>query len=350
MDEHSLREKLLSDKVKALRCPLSEEKDTPYSPLYLSSLMAGDHLTFNLYLKVADKGGEEIKFLPFLAPGDILQEVWLNRLKELGIDRLYLHNSDLDRSIAHLNNHLQVLRHQGPEHTEELLTVFSEHLNLSLRRAFQSPTMGKSIQAAQNQVDDLLEVLQKEPRTLKIVWKILYKDYSLYNHSINVCLLCAAMMSFLKRPQEECRAMGLAGLFHDVGMTRMSQEIFIKDRKLSPEEWGEIKNHPWLGYQMLRAEVALASIPMETMRLALEHHENADGSGYPQGLTLSQQHPWSRVIRLLDSYESLTTNRPYRGAQTPFITLKILQEQKGPRGPIYDAQVLKNFINFLTTA
>jgi HD-GYP domain-containing protein (c-di-GMP phosphodiesterase class II) len=350
MDERSIREKLFSDKVKILRCPTGDQKDSPYSPIYLSALMAGDHLTFSLYLKVADKGGTAIKYLPFWAPGEILQQAWLKRLNELGIDRLYLHKRDLDRSIAHLNNHLQVLRHQAPEHTQELLTVFSEHLNLSLRRALHSPRMGRSLQLAQNQVDDLLEVLQKEPRTLKMVWKILYKDYSLYNHSINVCLLGAAMMIHLRRPREECRAMALAGLFHDVGMTRMPQEVFSKEGRLSPEEWGEIKNHPWLGYQMLRAEVALACMPLEVMRLALEHHENADGSGYPQGLPLARQHPWTRVIRLLDSYESLTVSRPYRVALAPFATLKILQEERGPRGPIYDVQVLRNFIEFLTQA
>ena len=87
-------------------------------------------------------------------------------------------------------------------------------------------------------------------------------------------------------------------------------------------------------------------VPDEVLRLILEHHENADGSGYPQALPLSRQHPWTRIMRVLDSYDSLTINRPYRAAYKPFEAIKILQETKGPRGPVYDLQTLKNFIRF----
>jgi HD-GYP domain-containing protein (c-di-GMP phosphodiesterase class II) len=96
------------------------------------------------------------------------------------------------------------------------------------------------------------------------------------------------------------------------------------------------------------AGASLSYLPEEVLRLTLEHHENADGSGYPRGLPLHRQHPWTRIIRLLDSYDSLTVNRPYREAFKPFNTLKILQETQGPRGPIYDSQIMKNFITFLT--
>ncbi len=82
--------------------------------------------------------------------------------------------------------------------------------------------------------------------------------------------------------------------------------------------------------------------------MTLEHHENADGSGYPRGLPLSRQHPWTPIIRLLDSYDSLTVNRPYREAFKPFSSLNILKDTRGPRGPIYDSQIMKIFITFLT--
>jgi len=155
---------------------------------------------------------------------------------------------------------------------------------------------------------------------------------------------------FLKKPPDQARAMGLAGLLHDVGMTRISQGILTKAGPLSPQEWSEVKNHPWLSYQIMRGQAALACLPLEPLRVALEHHENADGSGYPQSLPLSRQHPWSRVIRLLDTYESLTVNRPYREAQAPFAALKIIQDSQGPRGPLYDLETLKSFIAFLSLA
>ena len=85
----------------------------------------------------------------------------------------------------------------------------------------------------------------------------------------------------------------------------------------------------------------------EVMQLVLEHDENADGYGYPQGLPLGKQHPWTRIIRLVDAYDGLTGHRPCRQALTPFAALKVLQDQIGPHGRIFDHRTLINFIRFL---
>lgn len=188
---------------------------------------------------------------------------------------------------------------------------------------------------------------------MKMMWKILYHDYNLYNlynHSLNLCLMGVAFLLFLKYSATECRDLGVAALFHDIGMTRIPQGIVCKKGPLTLEEKAEIRTHPEKGYQILRkkTEASPASMPKEALRLTLEHHENADGSGYPRGLPLSRQHPWTPIIRLLDSYDSLTVNRPYREAFKPFNSLKILKDTHGPRGPIYDSQLMKNFITFLT--
>jgi len=350
MDDGSVRDKLLSAKVKTVHLSSWEARSAPYTPLSISVLILGEKITFNLYLKVAGKERQDFEFLPFLKKGEAWEHRWLERLANKGLDRLYFHNDDLERMIAYLNNYLQLLKHQSKKVSPELLAVFSEHLNFSVRRACQSPRLGPAIKVGQSQVEGLIKWLQQDPGAVKLVWKILYHDYNLYNHSINLCLMGVAFLLFLKYSATESRDLGLAALFHDIGMTRIPQEIIFKEGPLTPEERAEIRTHPELGYQILkkRAGGSLSLLPKEVPILALEHHENADGSGYPQGLPLSRQHPWTRVIRLLDSYDSLTVNRPYRGAFKPFNTLKILQETHGPRGPIYDLQTMKNFITFLT--
>jgi len=141
----------------------------------------------------------------------------------------------------------------------------------------------------------------------------------------------------------------MAGLLHDIGMTRIPQEIILKEGPLTPGERTEVNQHPALGHRLLSKGTSLAYVPNEVLRLALEHHENADGSGYPLGLPLTRQHAWTRILRLLDSYESLTANRPHRPAYKPFEAVKILQEMRGPRGPQYDPLTLKKFLSFLTT-
>jgi HD-GYP domain-containing protein (c-di-GMP phosphodiesterase class II) len=173
----------------------------------------------------------------------------------------------------------------------------------------------------------------------------MYRDYTLYNHSVNVAVLAMAMGAHLKKSKKECLALGLAGLFHDLGLIKISEEITSKKEPLTPEEWGTLKKHPCFGYRLLKGN---AEIPMASLRLVLEHHENADGSGYPQGLELKGQHPLTRILALLEAYDGLTIFRPYRPRYTPFAALKILQEERGGRGgPAFEPKTLKKFIEFL---
>jgi len=176
------------------------------------------------------------------------------------------------------------------------------------------------------------------------VWELLYQNYTLYNHSLNVCLLGIGLMLFLHKSKHESLIMGLACIFHDLGLTRIPEELLYRPEPLTPEEKETVKKHPQLGYQVLKETNAM---PSEVMQLVLEHHENANGTGYPQGLPPGKQHPWTRIIRLVDTYDGLTGHRPFRQALKPFAALKVLQDQVGPKERIFDHRTLKNFIRFL---
>lgn len=349
MDENSIRDKLLTSEIKTVHRSWSDAQSSPYTSINLSVLIPKERITFNLYLKVAQKGSQDVSYPLFLKEGEAWERQWLDLLTQKGIDRLYFLNEDLELVIGYLNNYLQILKYESAKVTPELLAVFSEQLHYSIRKAYQSPRFGPGVQKAQALVEDLIESLQQDPGAMKLVWKVLYHNFNLYTHSINLCLIGTAFMLFLKKAPKESRDLGLAGLFHDIGMTRIPQEIILKDGPLTPGERAEVNHHPAMGHRLLSKGTSLAYLPNEVLRLSLEHHENADGSGYPLGLPLNRQHPWTRIMRLLDTYEALTVTRPYRAAYKPFEAVKILQEARGPRGPIYDPQTLKLFIAFLIT-
>jgi len=349
MEENSLREKLLTSEVKTVQRSWNDAQSSPYIPINLTVLIPKERITFNLYMKVAQKGSQEVSFPLFLKEGEAWECQWQELLAQKGIDRLYFLKEDLERVIGYLNNYLQMLKYESAKVTPELLAVFSEQLHYSIRKAYQSPRFGPGVQKAQGLVEDMIERMQQDPGAMKLIWKVLYHNFNLYTHSINLCLLGTAFMLFLKKSARESRDLGLAGLYHDIGMTRIPQEIILKDGPLTPGERVEVNHHPAMGHRLLSRGTSLAYLPNEVLRLSLEHHENADGSGYPLGLPLARQHPWTRIIRLLDTYEALTVTRPYRAAYKPFEAVKILQESRGSRGPIYDPPTLKNFIAFLVT-
>lgn len=342
MNVAELRQRFLEQDVRVQRRP-ADTQDSPYVPIHLEGLMAGERLTFSLYLKVTAGALGEVQVSLYLAEGEVLEGSWLDKLKTLEVRQLYLHHQDLDKAIAYLNNHLLV-KSGGEVQSPHEFCVMREHLNFTLRRAFTSPHLGQHAVLAKSSLNKLLNSLGRQGLTWKFIWDLLYKDYTLYNHSVNVAVLGMSMAVFLRKSRQECLIMGMAGLFHDLGLTRIKEDIIFKLEPLMSEEWELLKKHPCLGYQLLKGN---AEIPVGALRLVLEHHELADGSGYPQGLALGRQHPLTRVLSLLEAYDGLTLYRPYRPRQTPYEALKTLQEQTGSRGKAFEPRTLKKFIEFL---
>jgi HD-GYP domain-containing protein (c-di-GMP phosphodiesterase class II) len=346
MDTTNLWQQFLNQNLKILRRPTPKQENTPYLPILLKVMMAEERITFPVYLKVSEGEKGEIKFLPYLEEGEILQRPWMESLERVEIERLYFHEQDLDRVVAYLNNHL-LLTSADPGHYKDRFCILREHLSMSLHRAFQSPHLGANVKLAKKSLGNLAKFMGQRGFPWKLVWEMLHRDYTLYNHSVNVGIMGMALMVYLKKPGRDCLTVGLAGLLHDLGLTHLNEEIVNKIEPLHPEEREILNRHPALGYRLLKKN---PQIPVDTLRLILEHHERADGSGYPQGLPLSQQHPYTRVLFILEAYDGLTTFRPYRPAHSPFAALKILQGQQGAQGPACEIHTLKKFIQFLALA
>ena len=133
-------------------------------------------------------------------------------------------------------------------------------------------------------------------------------------------------------------------LFHDIGLTKIDPDILYKSGPLTEAERLEIQRHPELAVDMLQES---PEILPGALRLVLEHHENADGSGYPRGVSQGDQHTYTPLLRLVDAYDALTSPRPYRPAHMPLKALSIIQQQWGKGGPVFDRALLAQFIKFL---
>lgn len=143
------------------------------------------------------------------------------------------------------------------------------------------------------------------------------KDYSSIMHSINVMALALKYAFHMNFSSGEAKLLGLCGLLHDVGKTKINNEILAAPRKLTNEEFAEMKSHTILGYKIL---IACKFNSKEIAACALDHHEKIDGSGYPNGKTRISQ--ISQIIGIIDCYEALTNDtRPYRSAMDAYNAL-----------------------------
>jgi diguanylate cyclase (GGDEF)-like protein/PAS domain S-box-containing protein/putative nucleotidyltransferase with HDIG domain len=127
-------------------------------------------------------------------------------------------------------------------------------------------------------------------------------------HSFQVSNLCKQIGKEMKLGGDELKELEQAGLYHDIGKISIPDAILNKPGKLTEEEFEIIKSHTEVGYQILRAADEYSDLATH----ALHHHERWDGNGYPGKLKGKDIPLYARIITVVDSYEAMTADRPYR--------------------------------------
>jgi putative nucleotidyltransferase with HDIG domain len=164
-----------------------------------------------------------------------------------------------------------------------------------------------------------------------------FKDNDTGGHSQRVSL-CA---------REVALRMGIAGdalehiaqgaLLHDIGKIAVPDSILRKPGTLSDEEWATMRRHPDTGFQMLKA----IHVPDEIARVVRQHHEKYDGTGYPLGLRGTDITVGARIFSVVDFYDALSSDRPYRKAM-PFD--QVVDQMRQETGRYFDPEVLDTFL------
>ena len=135
------------------------------------------------------------------------------------------------------------------------------------------------------------------------------KDINVHGHSMRVGTYGTAIAQALGMSENEMAGVRAAGFLHDIGKVAVDRYLFNKADPLNPAEFRQIADHTVLGYDIVKdVEFPWASIP-EVVR---SHHERADGTGYPDGLLLSDMRPEVRIVALADTFEAMTSERTYR--------------------------------------
>lgn len=131
-------------------------------------------------------------------------------------------------------------------------------------------------------------------------------------HSERVTAYTMVLADVMGVPSEELYHIERGALLHDIGKIGVPDRVLLKPGPLDEEEWAEMRKHPVVGYGMCRRIDFLAGAAM----IVLHHHERWDGKGYPEGIKGSDIHPGARMFSVVDAYDAMTTDRPYRQAFT----------------------------------
>lgn len=248
----------------------------------MSDAKPGMCLAYNMY----DADGHTL-----ICSGSTLSKFYIKKLNEYGFNGVYI-NDDLSEDI-------EIEPVISPDlRTEGLVTVRNSDVD-------GCKEVAKKI---------VSQVLHKGVLSLDLTDLRCFDGYT-YAHSVNVAVLACIIGFGLKMNEASLEQLVMAGLLHDLGKLVIPPEILNKPARLTNDEYEVMKQHATLSYEMIKERWDISA---QVKAAVLYHHENVDGSGYPQGIYGDNMTIFTKILHVADVYDALVSRRPYKNPYSPF--------------------------------
>lgn len=301
---------------------------------FLAAVLALAIILSRLMQRIVSRPFDElVSLLDQIAAGNLTAKVKFgqNRLRET--DTLLQAVDEMQREIFSLFQNLNEKTAMIRENHEEIASLYE-----------QASAMNEELRQLLNEKKTLVDELQQSYLSMvrALANAIEAKDVYTKGHCERVSAYAVALGRCRGLTDEELLTLKIAGLLHDIGKIAVPAIVLNKTEKLRPEEFDLIKSHPEAGYHILEG------IPFldRTCKIIRQHHERMDGHGYPQGLSESDIDPLARILTVCDSFDAMTTSRPYRLAAMS--TQQAFQELTDHSGTQFDRELVPLFIECFT--
>lgn len=267
--------------------------------------------------------------------GTKLTESTIERLKKQFIQSVYIKSEvkvDLEEVLPQEERKAGILEFK--DFTEGVLSQASRASRSNIRKKIKiNNTLNKRMDMIAR---DLIKKVNFRNK-LSVVDIKSKKDY-LYEHQINVCVLAIYLGRKLGLTSSKLIHLAKAALIYDYGNFLIDGSYVLENRKLTEDEIKRMQKHTEKGYNYFRNNT---DFTLTEVLPALEHHERVDGKGYPMGKTGDEIHLYSKIIAIVDAYDSLTSDRPFRRAYPQCEALELLM---GSAGRAYDFDLTQLFV------
>jgi putative nucleotidyltransferase with HDIG domain len=244
-----------------------------------------------------------------IPPGTKLNRKLIEQLKEMDLKEIKIKSA---KAVKEEINKKEI----GQEKYRKNLDDFSE----TYKKAYYMKKVDfRTVRSLTEEAMEISDYLDLED-ALKITRDI---DNYTYSHSLHVGILANKFGKWLNLKGNRLCNLTTAALLHDIGKSKVKKEIITKPASLTPEEYEEAKKHSEYGYQLLKKSNRFSK---NIMAGVLTHHERYHGGGYPLGLEGEKIPLFGRIIAICDTFDAVTTDRPYQKAVSPFTAVKMLEE------------------------
>lgn len=216
----------------------------------------------------------------------------------------------------------------------EIQDTISRQLRNNAVKSLKGCDIDQTMNIAESIVE---EIISKKTFSLDMIDLRSFDEYT-YRHSVNVAVLATIIGMGMELDSRDLVNLCAAAILHDLGKLEIDERILNKPGKLTEEEFAVMKQHPVRSYELLKAKW---TIPAETKEAVLFHHENEDGSGYPNGISGEQIPLYAKIIHVVDVYDALTSKRPYKKPYSPSEAMEYLM---GGCGKLFDHEIVRAFM------
>ncbi|HEY5583431.1 MAG TPA: HD domain-containing phosphohydrolase [Ruminiclostridium sp.] len=243
----------------------------------------------------------------------LITEHIIKKLNEFGINQVFIYKTDTVLGDDYLNN--------GNISIDQ--KKYIENIN-TVKTMIQDLASGKGLDFAKAEdiSDHIYSKINDCGSLMDCVNSVKFADEYTYTHLVNVSVYCMLLGKWIGFNEKQLKEIVMAGLLHDVGKSQIPNEILNKNGPLTAAEFEIMKRHTVYGYEMIKNN---SDISMDVKRAVIMHHEKENGTGYPFGINGSQKNLYSKIVTVADIFDAITSERVYKGRQTPFMAFKELE-------------------------
>lgn len=199
-----------------------------------------------------------------------------------------------------------------------------QHVELTARIHHQNAVLERLVEERTNDLlDGMINALD-------------YRDMETQWHSRRVSRYAARLAEELGLDEQQLHDVRMGALLHDIGKIGVRDSVLLKPGPLTPEEWEEMKEHPAIGYRLLRGIQYLE----KAAEVVLQHQERWDGRGYPAGLRGEEIHIGARIFSVVDTLDAILSDRPYRAGRPYAVALAEIRRCAGTQ---FDPAIVEVF-------
>jgi len=311
--------------------------DEQYFYIHPQVLRIDTELAFNVFVKTKNDGYKLLIPTGTVFTSDIQSVFYKN-----SISTLFIQTEQLPTYYTYMRSYFSQILLDPIISVKSRAKILHELLSDIARDILSEPTVDKVL-LYKKVIRIFTEFVIAKPKAIYHFISLTSSNYHDYNHLVNVGIYGFGLTReiFTSREKHNFSEIAAGFFLHDIGKYSIPAEIAQKHDPLTIREWELIKLHPIEGYKILN-KMNLLTHEIET--IVLQHHERHNGNGYPERLSGDQIHVYSKICSIADTFDALTSHRPYRYSQTSFQALKIMRtEMKQEFDPKYFAKFVLLF-------